>query len=99
MYSMPLFSRKKKVDIDEILQELTKRKEENYGIEIEEYKPKSRIEESKRENVENVVKLNEIKITVKIEGLEELINELKELKNIINDLIDVLEKQQEVESR
>ena len=99
---MPLFGKKKKVDVDEIIQELTSsrrvstidRSDLNYEVEvIENTQPKTQtLTRVERVSEGDVLKLKELKVTVNVEGLNELINEIRELKNIINDLIEVLER-------
>ncbi len=75
-----MFGRKKKVDLEELLQELTD-DEDNYG--------KGRIKR-RVGDVEDYEQSSGVRFKVEFEGANELIKEIKSLRESINELIELL---------
>ncbi|ADN50271.1 hypothetical protein [Vulcanisaeta distributa] len=80
-----MFGRKKKVDLEELLQELTS----------DDGNVRSRV---KRRVVDDDVEDHEqqpgVKFKVEFEGVEELIKEIRSLRESINELIGLLKEQE-----
>ncbi|MCG2880719.1 MAG: hypothetical protein L7H00_02660 [Vulcanisaeta sp.] len=80
-----MFGRKKKVDLEELLQELAGSDDEEGG----------RARLRKRVDVDNDegVAMGSIRFKVEFEGVDELVKEIRALRESINELIDLLKEQ------
>ena len=76
--------RKKKVDLEELLQELAGGDDEEGG--------KARLRKSVDANNEGVA-MGGVRFKVEFEGVDELVKEIRALRESINELIDSLKEQ------
>ncbi|WP_054857050.1 hypothetical protein [Vulcanisaeta sp. JCM 16159] len=80
-----MFGRRKKVDLEELLQELTSNEEDN---------TRSKSRRRVGEDYEDYGQQAGVKFRVEFEGVDELIKEIKSLRESINELIGLLKEQE-----
>ena len=78
-----MFGRKKKVDLEELLQELTGNDDGNVRSRVRRYDSDD----------ENYAQQTGVKFKVEFEGVDELIKEMRSLRESINELIELLKEQ------
>ena len=77
-----MFGRKKKVDLEELLQELAGNDDGNVRSRVRKY-----------DGDEDYVQQSGVKFKVEFEGVDELIREIRSLRESINELIELLKEQ------
>ena len=85
-----MFGRKKKVDLEELLQELASNDD---GARA---RPRRRVEEDEEEDYGQQ---GGIRFKVEFEGIDELIKEIRSLRDSINELISLLKEQESAVAR
>ncbi|GAB6943622.1 hypothetical protein [Vulcanisaeta sp. JCM 14467] len=78
-----MFGRKKKVDLEELLQELAGNDDGNVRSRVRKYDGDD----------EDYVQQAGVKFKVEFEGVDELIKEMRSLRESINELIELLKEQ------
>ncbi|KUO82443.1 MAG: hypothetical protein AT718_07505 [Vulcanisaeta sp. JCHS_4] len=79
-----MFGRRKKVDLEELLQELAGNEDED---------GRARVKKRAAVSEDEPVEASGVKFKVEFEGVDELIKEIRSLRESINELIDLLKEQ------
>jgi hypothetical protein len=79
-----MFGRRKKVDLEELLQELAGNEDED---------GRARVRKRAAVSEDEPVETSGVKFKVEFEGVDELIKEIRSLRESINELIDLLKEQ------
>jgi hypothetical protein len=79
-----MFGRRKKVDLEELLQELAGNEDED---------GRARVRKRAAVSEDEPVEVSGVKFKVEFEGVDELIKEIRSLRESINELIDLLKEQ------
>ncbi|MGC8542822.1 MAG: hypothetical protein ACP5NQ_02675 [Vulcanisaeta sp.] len=80
-----MFGRRKKVDLEELLQELAGDNEDNDA--------RARVRKYVKGDDDEYQQPSGVKFKVEFEGIDELIKELRSLRDSINELIELLKEQ------